>query len=346
MDIGRVPADFLLNTGVEFVAVLIGVGRTGWAGRLGPPASGDRRDALGRPLPAPAGASRGGPAPPDGVGTDRRGDDPAARRGAAPRDRGGRAARDLVFDIEPPGVEDDGQLPATPERPARPLARLVRLRTGAAGTSRSPRCSHRPRRLGAPIAAAVAVIVLVTGLAIAGAHSRSHPPATTTTIPRHGGSTGTTVPRTTTTTTTVPPTFTTKSMSGNVASYTLPFASYTLIFTASNTGSCYIQITNSTGLVPYAQVLDAGKTEQMVLSGYQQGHPGRPGVRDRAGRPDPGHVCPTPLPAPLDIFDLRRPRCRPEGRRAPPRRPPDLARTRPPSSGGRSGRGGKLLLSR
>jgi hypothetical protein len=108
------------------------------------------------------------------------------------------------------------------------------------------------------------------------------------------------VPRTTTTTTTVPRTFTTASVNGNVASYTLPFASYTLLFTASSSGSCYIQITNSTGAVPYAQVLDAGKTEQLVLSGSSKVTLGAPGYVSVQVDRTPV-TFPTPLPAPFDI---------------------------------------------
>jgi len=190
--------------------------------------------------------------------------------------------------------DDTGQLPATPERPPRPAPYRRRRDLSIA------RMSHRPRRLGAPIAAAVAVIVLVTGLAIAGAHSRGHPTATTTTIAHHSGTTGTTAPRQTTTTTTVPRTFTASSTNGNVATYALPFASYTLTFTASSNGGCYIQITDASGNVPYAQVLDAGATEQLVLSGPSKVTLGAPGyVTVQVDRTPV--TLPTPLPAPLDI---------------------------------------------
>lgn len=190
--------------------------------------------------------------------------------------------------------EDTGQLPATPNRPPRPAPYRRRRDVSIA------RMSHRPRRLGAPIAAAAAVVVLVTGLAIAGAHSRGHPPTTTTTIVNHHGTNGTTLPRQTTTTTTVPRTFTAGSTSGNVATYTLPFPSYTLTFTASDSGSCYIQITNSTGAVPYAQDLEAGSTEQLVLTGPSKIILGAPGyVTIQVDRIPVAF--PNPVPAPLDI---------------------------------------------
>ena len=157
------------------------------------------------------------------------------------------------------------------------------------------RMSHRPRRLGAPIAAAAAVIVLVTGLAIAGAHSRN--PHTTTSTTIHRGHKSKVAP--TTTTTTVPPTFAPSSASGLDATYTLPFSSYTVTFKAT-TGQCYIQITNSAGQTPYAAVLNPGETKQIVLTGtskVQLGAPSRVTIQiDKTPV-----TLPNPIPAPLNI---------------------------------------------
>jgi hypothetical protein len=160
------------------------------------------------------------------------------------------------------------------------------------------RMNHRPRRLGAPIAAAVAVIVLVTGLAIAGAHSRT-PHSTTTTTIKKGGR-GTTKPtHETTTTTTRPLSFSPSSTSGTDVTYTLPFSSYTVTFKAT-TGSCYIQITNSSGSTPYAAVLNQGSTEQIVLSGTSKATLGRPS--DVTVEVDRTPVdFPNPLPVALNI---------------------------------------------
>jgi len=185
-------------------------------------------------------------------------------------------------------LDDTGQAPRMPNRP--PPAAYRRRRDLSIA-----RMGHRPRRLGAPIAAAVAVIVLVTGLAIAGAHSRGHPTTTTTTTTPKKHQTTTTRPPTTT----VPSTFTPSSTSGNVATYSLPFASYTVAFTATN-GDCYIQITNAAGSVPYAQVLASGATEQLVLTGTSKivlGAPSRVTIEvDRTPV-----TFPNPIPAPLDI---------------------------------------------
>jgi hypothetical protein len=162
------------------------------------------------------------------------------------------------------------------------------------------RMSHRPRRLGAPIAAAAAVIVLVTGLAIAGAHSRSPKTTTTTTAVKKAHSrTAITRPNETTTTTTVPTSFAPSSTSGTGVTYSLPFASYTVTFDATK-GACYIQITNSSGSTPYAQVLNQGSTEQIVLSGTSKATLGAPS--DVTIEVDRTPVTfPTPLPAPLNI---------------------------------------------
>jgi len=160
------------------------------------------------------------------------------------------------------------------------------------------RMSHRPRRLGAPIAAAVAVIALVTGLAIAGAHSRPPHSTTATTIEKGHGRTGKPT-HPTTTTTAVPPSFSPSSTSGTDVTYSLPFSSYTITFKAA-TGACYVQITNSSGTTPYAQVLNQGSTEQIVLSGTSKVTLGAPS--DITIEVDRTPVTfPTPLPAPMNI---------------------------------------------
>jgi hypothetical protein len=184
-----------------------------------------------------------------------------------------------------------------PNEPAGRPPPPVTYRRGRRDTSIA-RMNHRSRRLGAPIAAAVAVIALVTGLAIAGAHSR--PPHSTTTTTLKKGVGGTTK-RTheTTTTTTVPASFSPSSTSGTDVTYTLPFPSYTVTFKAT-TGSCYIQITNSSGSTPYAAVLNQGSTEQIVLSGTSKATLGRPS--DVTVEVDRIPVdFPNPLPVALNI---------------------------------------------
>jgi hypothetical protein len=186
-------------------------------------------------------------------------------------------------------LDDTGELPRSPNRPQPATYRRGRDVSIA-------RMSHRPRRLGAPIAAAAVVIVLVTGLAIAGAHSRSpHSTTTSTTGHTHTKTTGTT----TTTTVPKPTTFTPSSTTSEGGTYSLPFPSYTITFKAT-TGNCYVQITNSAGQVPYAQVLDAGATEQMVLTGNSEVVLGAPSSITVEIDRTPVSF-PTPVPAPLHL---------------------------------------------
>jgi hypothetical protein len=194
-------------------------------------------------------------------------------------------------------VFDDASPPPDSGRPPPPTTYRRRRDSSIA------RMSHRPRRLGAPIAAAVAVIVLVTGLAIAGAHSRSPGTSTSTTVKvkvKKSHRSGTTQPtHATTTTTTVPTTFSPTSTNETGATYSLPFASYTVTFDASS-GACYVQVTNSSGSTPYAQTLNQGSTEKIVLSGTSKVTLGAPS--DVTVQIDGTPVAfPTPLPAPLHL---------------------------------------------
>jgi hypothetical protein len=186
-------------------------------------------------------------------------------------------------------LDDAGELPRSGNRLPPPTYRRPRDVSIA-------RMSHRPRRLGAPIAAAAIVIVLVTGLAIAGAHSRT-PRTTTSTTTGHKSNTRTT--QSTTTTVPKPTTFTATSTNSEGGTYALPFPSYAVTFKAT-TGDCYIQITNAQGKVPYAQVLDAGATEQMVLTGNSEVILGAPSsITVQVDRTPV--TFPTPLPAPLHL---------------------------------------------
>ncbi len=190
-----------------------------------------------------------------------------------------------------------------PEDPGRPRI-YERRRPPTHGPRRDmaiARMGHRPRRLGAPIAAAVAVIVLVTGLAIAGAHSRTPSSTTPTTIGHHrGGIAGSKSTTTTTTTTTPKPTtFTATSTSGSNADYPLPFASYTVVVTATS-ADCYVQVTNASGQVPFAAVLHAGQRQQLTLTGDSTIVLGAPAYAQVEVDRTPV-TFPSPLPAPLDL---------------------------------------------
>jgi len=125
--------------------------------------------------------------------------------------------------------------------------------------------SKRPRRLGGPLAAAAVVIAAVTGLAIAGAHSRHphHNTTTTTTSPSHHQGHSRPAPPTTTT---FPKTFVASASTSTTATYAVPRPSYTVNVTASG-GACWVEVTNSAGTTVVAQTLAAGQHQAIPLTG-------------------------------------------------------------------------------
>jgi hypothetical protein len=130
---------------------------------------------------------------------------------------------------------------------------------------------HRPRRLGAPLAAIGAVAVLIVVLIVTGLH---------TTNPPHHGSTATTVTTTAgtgthhargtheaTTTTTAPPVVSAPSAATNHdATYQVAPASYSLALSATN-GECWIQATESSGSVLFSGLLYAGQSHTVPATG-------------------------------------------------------------------------------
>jgi hypothetical protein len=130
---------------------------------------------------------------------------------------------------------------------------------------------HRPRRLGAPLAAIGAVAVLIVVLIFTGLH---------TTKPSRHGSTATTVTTTAgtgshhahgtheaTTTTTAPPVVSAPSAATNHdATYQVALASYSLALSATN-GECWIQATESSGSVLFSGILYAGQSHTVPATG-------------------------------------------------------------------------------
>jgi cytoskeletal protein RodZ len=146
--------------------------------------------------------------------------------------------------------------------------------------------SHRPRRLGGPLAAIAAVAVLIVILIVTGlhstpssttSHSRSHshsPPASQTgTQPRpparHHSTTATSVPHhpTVTNTTVAPVVSAPTSTSAQGASYTVGSANYALALSATS-GACWLQVTDtSTGAVLFSGTLSGGESHTVTASG-------------------------------------------------------------------------------
>ena len=178
--------------------------------------------------------------------------------------------------LDPPYLPGTGRgVPEQQGSTVEPPARSAR-----AGQRRRERAiaqmSRRPRRLGAPLAAAAVVIAAVTGLAIAGAHSRhpGHKNTTSTTTPgTHHKSHTPTVPSTTTT---FPATFTASGTTSSTATYAVPNASYTLNVTTT-TGASWVQVTNSAGTTVVAETLPAGQHKAIPLTGNASLVLGAPG---------------------------------------------------------------------
>jgi hypothetical protein len=142
--------------------------------------------------------------------------------------------------------------------------------------------NHRPKRLGALIALA-AVVILIVVLFVAGMHSNNSPhrhptsgtATTVTTAPTHSrshpGTAGANRPKshkTSVTTTTVAPVVSAPApTSPNVANYQVGVSSYSLALSATS-GDCWVSATNtSTGDVLFSGVLAAGQSHTISASG-------------------------------------------------------------------------------
>ena len=159
---------------------------------------------------------------------------------------------------------------------------------------------HRPRRLGAPLAAIGVVTVLIIVLIVTGLHSDTKPPrhgssstATTTTVhnsttvPAHDGGHGPTGEwrrpraRATTTTTTAPPAVSAATAAtAHAATYDVAAASYSLSLAASS-GECWVEAENpATGTVLFSGTLFSGPVAHRV--GQRSGRGDRRCTRARS----------------------------------------------------------------
>jgi hypothetical protein len=143
--------------------------------------------------------------------------------------------------------------------------------TSAKGEERAMHAiNHRPRRLGAPLAALAAVAVLIVVLIVTGLHTPSS---------AHHGKTATTVTTTTnahqhrthhaiaTTTTTAAAVVSAPSGATNHdATYQVADASYSLALSATN-GECWVQATDGSGTVLFTGILLAGQSHTVPATG-------------------------------------------------------------------------------
>jgi hypothetical protein len=145
---------------------------------------------------------------------------------------------------------------------------------------------HRPRRLGAPLAAIGVVTVLIIVLIVTGLHSDTKPPrhgssstATTTplhaatTVPAHGGTSGRdhghhARTATTTTTTTAPAAVSAPTVaSAHAATYDVALGSYSLSLSASS-GECWVEAEDpATRTVLFTGTLFAGQSHIVSATG-------------------------------------------------------------------------------
>ncbi len=181
--------------------------------------------------------------------------------------------RPVVPPIPPPPVPNPGE-PVTFDDEVAPEPVPTTFMTG--GRDRAMHgIDHRPRRLGAPLAAVAAVLVLIAVLIVAGLHSNSPGhgkaanTATTTpatTIPRHSHGSGRHPAGTTTTTTAAPAVSAPQSTSAHAATYQVTSSIYSLDLAATR-GECWVEATNATGSVLFTATLLSGQSHTVSATG-------------------------------------------------------------------------------
>ena len=173
-----------------------------------------------------------------------------------------KAGDPLVFEEEPAGVET----PTPAETPA-PTTNFMRDDDRALHS-----IDHRPRKLGAPLAAVGVVLVLIVVLIVTGLHSTtpSHhgksSTATTTHVTTPTTAHRTHRPKTTTTTTTPPAVSSPKATSPHAATYQVASDSFSLVLSASN-GECWVEATTTSGTTLFTGTLFTGQSHTVTATG-------------------------------------------------------------------------------
>jgi Domain of unknown function (DUF4115) len=172
----------------------------------------------------------------------------------------------VVFDEEPAEVVTTPQAD-TPQADTAPTTNFMRDDDRALHS-----IDHRPRKLGAPLAAVGVVLVLIIVLIVTGLH---------TTTPSHHGksSTATTThvttpttahrahhPKTTTTTTAPPVVSLPKVTSPHAATYQVASDSFSLVLSASN-GECWVDATTASGTSLFTGTLFTGQSHTVTATG-------------------------------------------------------------------------------
>jgi hypothetical protein len=172
-----------------------------------------------------------------------------------------KAGDPLVFEEEPAGAE----IRTSAETP--PTTNFMRDDDRALHS-----IDHRPRRLGAPLAAVGVVLVLIVVLIVTGLHSTtpSHhgksSTATTTHVTTPTTAHRTHRPKTTTTTTTPPAVSSPKATSPHAATYQVASDSFSLVLSASN-GECWVEVTTTSGTSLFTGTLFTGQSHTVTATG-------------------------------------------------------------------------------
>ncbi len=192
--------------------------------------------------------------------------------------------RPVVPPIPPPPVPNPGE-PVTFDDEEAPEPIPTTFMTG--GHDRAMHgIDHRPRRLGGPLAAVAAVLLLIAVLIVAGLHSNSPghgkaantattTPATSTPTHSHGSDRH--PPRTTTPTTAAPAVSAPQSTSAHAATYQVTSSAYSLDL-AATTGECWVEATNATGSVLFTATLFSGQSHTVSANGPVTVIAGAPGA--------------------------------------------------------------------
>jgi len=144
--------------------------------------------------------------------------------------------------------------------------------------------NHRPRRVGGPVAAIVAVMALIAVLIVTGLHSNTpthHPHASgTATTVRPGTHPSSRHPASTTTTSLLaPPAVSAPTAStAHAATYRVAVASYSLSL-AATTSQCWVEVTDTaTGSVLFTATLFSGQSHTIAAGGPVTVIAGAPGA--------------------------------------------------------------------
>jgi hypothetical protein len=128
---------------------------------------------------------------------------------------------------------------------------------------------RRPRKVGAPIAAAIVVLAGISAVAVLGARNKGNhhnpPAAHASTKKNHPTSHHRAHSRTTTVTSTIPAEYRPSQATPSGATYIPPTNSYTVAI--RTTGPCWVEVSSGSGTVTYAQTVAAGQQQVFTLSG-------------------------------------------------------------------------------